>query len=489
MIISLEGIRRAEQRAFNTGISAESLMADAAAGIAAFLMATEPEPGIAQIFPGKGHNGGDALAAALLLKRAGWTIVLSLTWPEAELAPLTRAHLDAVRTEPGRLNSPSPTAARIVIDGLLGAGTRGRARGLVGSAIDEINRLRRAEGCRVLAIDLPSGLSQDEHSEQVVEADWTLCPGAIKDLLVADHATRFVGRLVEIPLPALTPFLEEEALPCMEALTPRRLRAALPPRCFDLHKGAAGKVALVAGSPGMTGAAVLAALGALRGGAGLVTLFTVADSVQTVARKAPPEVMVRPFVVSKADWSAYDAVGFGPGLGTFARSWLGVIRDCPLPTVIDADGLNALAERGPLELHRQPQLLTPHPVEFARLAPDLAHLPRKEAAQAFVQRYPHATLLLKGARSIVADTQSLAFNTTGSPGLATPGIGDLLTGVATALLAAGLTPTTAARVASWTVGRAAELAIAHAESEESLHATAVAEMLGRAFKSLRSGWV
>ncbi len=489
MIISLEGIQRAEQQAFAKGISAESLMADAAAGIAAFLTALEPEPGIAQIFPGKGHNGGDALAAALILKRAGWTIVLSLPWPETDLAPLTRAHLDALRHERGSVKSPSPTAARVVIDGLLGVGSQGPAREPVRTAIEEINRLRRQEGCRVLAIDLPSGLTSDKTSDHVVEADWTLCLGATKDLLVADHATRFAGRLVEIPLPALTPFLQQEALPQIEALSPQRLRAALPPRSFDLHKGAAGKVAIVAGSPGMTGAAVLAAIGALRGGAGLVTLLTGSDSVQTIARKAPPEVMVKPFVVSQADWKAYDAVGFGPGLGTFARSWLGALHHCPLPCVVDADGLNALSANGFAAPPAHPWILTPHPIEFARLAPDLAQLPRKEAAQAFVQRHPHFTLLLKGARSIVADSQSLAFNTTGSPGLATPGIGDLLTGVATSLLAAGLTPRASARVASWTVGRAAEFAIAGQESEESLHATAVADMLGKAFKALRTGWV
>jgi NAD(P)H-hydrate epimerase len=164
------------------------------------------------------------------------------------------------------------------------------------------------------------------------------------------------------------------------------------------------------------------------------------------------------------------------------------IARAPIPTIIDADALNALAARsGWLWAFPGPRLVTPHPGEMERLVPGSIHRPRQDVAEKFVARYPVA-LLLKGARTIVAERgKPLSFNTTGSPGMATGGMGDVLTGVCTALAGQGLELYDSARLGAWLCGRAAELAVLRGESEESLSATHVIKHLGPAFRELREG--
>ncbi len=490
MIISFEQMRTAERRAFDCGVLADDLMADAAVGIAEIIKSIHPQPGILQIFYGKGHNGGDALAAGLHLRNAGWVVTPVSVYAEEDLAPLTRLHLRNLRNARTPIHPPSPFAPRVVLDGLLGAGTAGIPREPAASAIRRINQLRSGEGCHVVAIDTPSGLRWSGPDELTVRADVTCCPGAVKDMLLADSATDVVGRLYEVPLQALTPFLEQETSPDWDVITARRLRPLLSGGGFDRHKGDAGRVAIVAGAPGRTGAAILAAVGALRGGAGLVTILAPEPSVQILRAAAPPEIMVACHPGDPGYLDTTDAIVFGCGLGGFASEWLSQMAALPQPMVIDADGLNAIAEKGagaPPQVG--PRLYTPHPGEFRRLAPDLLDLDRAAAARTFASRHPNTTLLLKGARSLVATQgRPLFHNTTGHPGMATAGMGDFLAGIAAARLASGQSPHEAAMIAAWVCGRAAELAILTGESRESLTAGTLFSRIGAAFESIRLGW-
>ncbi|MCB1237429.1 MAG: NAD(P)H-hydrate dehydratase, partial [Verrucomicrobiae bacterium] len=278
-----------------------------------------------------------------------------------------------------------------------------------------------------------------------------------------------------------------------ETLAPlvRKLR-----RPFDFHKGQAGRVAIVAGSRGFTGAAKLCGLGALRGGAGLVTLFAAEDIYEIVAASAPPEIMVR----STADFSDVadfnaDVIALGPGIGSppaHEETLLELIQNDPRPMIVDADGLTLLGRRlnpvGSAFHPAGPRLLTPHPGEFARLWPDRpANAERRDLARGFVETADsQVTLLLKGARTVLARKgEPLAFNTTGHPGMATGGIGDVLTGLCAALVARGLTPFEAGSLGSWLIGRAAERSLDRGASVESLGARMVATRLGLAFDSLR----
>jgi NAD(P)H-hydrate epimerase len=375
-----------------------------------------------------------------------------------------------------------------VLDGLLGLGAHPPLREPIRSACREINSLGK-EGAWVFAIDLPSGLDGDSGAtdDDCVVADFTITIGGAKSGLLADSAIDFVGRLEVVPLAEL----RSDGLPLLqpELAIPESLRGLLPRRKYSAYKNQFGRIGIVAGSRGFTGAAVMCSLGALRAGAGLVELFVPEEIYEIVAAAAAPEVMVKP-VKSYVDLldEPIDVWAFGPGLGqSRADEIRALICDAPQPMVIDADGLNILAkEIGTLSNVRGPRLLTPHPGEMKRLFPN-EKVSRAETATKFCAEYA-VTLLLKGSRTIVGEAgRPLSFNTTGNPGMATGGMGDVLTGVCGALLGAKLAPYDAARLGAWLCGRAAELAIFNGDaSEESLLPRDVIEGLGLAFIDLRT---
>jgi hydroxyethylthiazole kinase-like uncharacterized protein yjeF len=262
-------------------------------------------------------------------------------------------------------------------------------------------------------------------------------------------------------------------------LTPELMRAWLPRRAYDFHKGQAGRVGILAGSPGFLGAAELACRGALRAGAGLVTLIVKEDTYSLLATRLPPEIMIK--VVQdyrEVLTMRFDVLAIGPGLG-FAHEGeiMDVIRDSKISAVIDADAITMVAKDLSALDHGQ-HLLTPHPGEMARLMPAISHLSRIEQAETAAQRLSPHTLLFKGARTIIATTgQETLYNTTGHPGMATGGMGDVLTGVCAALMAQGILPHQAAALGAWTCGRAAEIA-AQEMAQNSVLPTNVIEHLG-----------
>ncbi len=485
-VLSVTEMRASEEAAFARGISASALMEQAGAGVAEFIGRQFPDPGRCVIFAGKGNNGGDAVVAGRHLREAGWSVQLHLIFPKAESSALLQENLARL---PSATESPSQRARPLVVlDGLLGLGAKPPLREPVRAACREINRLR-AEGAWIAALDLPSGLDGDTGTSDpdTVRADTTFAIGYAKRGLLADAALDFVGRLEVIPLPDLS---APASAPAAVVATPGSLRGLLPRRPFGSYKNQYGRVGIVAGSRGLSGAALLCAEGALRGGAGLVNLFVPEPIYAIVATAAPMEAMVRP-IDSLRDLLETDveiaAWALGPGLGASERDDIrALIEQLRPPMVIDADGLNALA--GATELLQRcagPRLLTPHPGEMKRLC---GHEPgdRLEEARAFVAKHP-VTLLLKGSRTIVAEQgQPPSFNTTGHPGMASGGMGDVLTGVCAALLAQSLSPCDAARVGAWVCGRAAELAIFHGgQSAESLLARDVIANLGAAFNELQ----
>ena len=303
-----------------------------------------------------------------------------------------------------------------------------------------------------------------------------------------------MGRLCVAALRDFEPHAPAEA--AGETATPESLRGTLARRNFESYKTQYGRIGIVAGSPGFTGAAVLSANGALRGGAGLVTIYASKEIQPILAVTAPPEVMVRP-VKSYAEVldEKHDVLALGPGLGKgHAGAILQLIEQAEGPMVLDADGLNIVAGHDPGLLRRcaGPRLLTPHPGEMARLFPEAKELSRHETATRFTARYSDGrfpvTLLLKGSRTIIHEQgKPASYNTTGNPGMGTGGMGDVLTGVCAALIGQHLSPYDAARMGAWLCGRAAELAVKRRGSEESLAALDVVAGLGGAFAQLRGG--
>jgi hydroxyethylthiazole kinase-like uncharacterized protein yjeF len=490
-VVTSAQMRDAENAAFARGVSAETLMNQAGAGIAQEVQQFFRLPGYCLVFSGKGNNGGDALVAAARLKRAGWHTDVHLSFPESQCSDLLRKKITEFRDTPpvvAAVSAANPSGiptATIILDGLLGLGSRPPLRDPILAACREINRLRLERGAYVFAVDQPTGLDGDsgETDRDCVVADFTVTIAATKRGLLADNATNFVGRLEVVRLSDLPLEPADETVTCAASL-----QGLLPRRPFDAHKNQFGQVGIVAGSRGFAGAATMCAWGALRAGAGLVEVFVPENIYEIVAAAAPFESMVKP-VKSYRDLieEKIDVWGIGPGLGRDnASEIIELIQRAENPMVVDADALNIVSTNvSILKNCRGPRLLTPHPGEMKRLAGD-QKISRAELAKKFTSEFP-ITLLLKGSRTIVAEKGKLiSYNTTGNPGMATGGMGDVLTGVCAALLGQELSPFDAARVGAWACGRAAEISIFNnGESQQSLLPRDVLTNLGRALGELQ----
>src|SRR5437588_5580105 len=523
-VLSSAQMRAAEEAAFASGVQVEALMDKAGTGVAQAVIKFFPKPGTCIVFAGKGHNAGDALVAAEHLRRLRWKIEVRLAFKQADCSELMRKKLENLRRRPPEIlgAKASVSAATdlgvnvvelwaeagdelavaqeeiaadaylgtarplILLDGLLGVGARPPLREPIRAACRSINQLRTNKGAYVFAVDLPTGLDGDsgKTDRDCVIADFTVTIGFAKPGLVADTALNHVGRLEVVQLDELRA-PEKKAKEVVAALS--AFRELLPRRKFSTYKNQCGRIGVVAGSRGFIGAALMTSQAALRAGAGLVEVFVPEEIYEIVAGAAPMESMVKPLksyrdlLKEKADvWAV------GPGLGkSHASEILELIEKAKQPMVIDADGLNILAENiSILKRCKGKRLLTPHPGEMKRLSSGEKET-RAKTATKFCHHFP-VTLLLKGSRTIVAErNRPLSYNTTGNPGMATGGMGDILTGVCAGLAGQGLSLYDAACLGAWLCGRAAEIAIFDgSQSEQSLLPRDVPEQLGNAFNEL-----
>lgn len=491
MILTVSQMQEIEQAAFANGIKASDLMEQAGKGIAEVVQQFFPTSGTAVLYCGKGNNAGDVVVAGRFLAKIGWKIFVRSAFSEEEMSGVTREQFQYLKKEDlffGEDDFQNHKQPLVLLDGLLGIGSQGEPRGAVQHLIQELNNRRREKSNFVVAADLPSGLDGTTGlpAQSCVEADLTVTIGYPKTGLLADPATNHVGRLAVVSLPNLEAKKGEES----SLITSEILCSFFPPRSFDVHKGIFGRVGIIAGSRGYLGAARLASAAALHGGAGLVVLYALPKTYELLAMAAAPEVMVQPIhSYNEVLKESLDALAIGPGLGVEHHDEiLSVIEKATIPCVVDADALNVLALEMPRLLKvRGPRLLTPHPGEMERLFPRYQRTRTTWAAD-FVRKYP-VTLLLKGARTIIAEKNNrCVYNTTGNSGMASGGMGDLLTGAAAAFLASGHKPREAAMLGAWLCGHAAELAVFQGtDSSESLIASGVLANLGRAMKNLRAG--
>ena len=439
-LLTADEMRAAEHQAIEGwGVSSLILQEHAALGALALLPPGQP----LQVLAGPGNNGGDALALARLARLQGrevtvWSSSSQIEWRgDAALQSQLWHGLGGeiqISAEPAELMQ---TWRGWVVDGLFGLGT---TRPLEGSAANWVKALNTS-GLPVLALDLPSGLdpSTAEIPGLAVRATRTACFGARKVCHGLLPARELCGEITVIPIPLdQTPKAELQLLE----------RPVLPPRDWNSHKGTFGHVVIRAGSRGMSGAAVLAALGALRVGVGLVTVLTDADVRAEVASQVP-EAMVRPWGGSLPQ--EMDVLLVGPGGISQIPAWDG-------PLVVDASALKA--GEGKRWMARPGTAITPHPGEFARLfklpRPLLMDERLTQARQ--VSKGQPGVLLLKGAQSVIAGgaLEELWINPTGNPGMATGGSGDFLAGMVAGFRAQGLPMREAAAAAAWFHGAAAD---------------------------------
>ncbi|MGI6128951.1 MAG: NAD(P)H-hydrate dehydratase [bacterium] len=459
----------------NLGIPGIVLMEEAGQQVAELclkLLRERPGKGRAFIWAGRGNNGGDGFVVARRLGLAGYHTEVFLVCPDPnQIEGPARQNLDILR----RLNiavnqawteGEIAAAAKVTVSGdiqvdaLLGTGSRGVLAGPMAGAVQAMNQA----GIPTVAIDLPSGLNADtgEVLGPVVRASHTVTIGQPKIGLVTYPGAEYVGELqvADISIPAEAYDLSgSEAVWLQEA----EVASLLPVWPATTHKGDRGRVFIAGGSPGLTGAASLASQAALRTGAGLVTLG-VPESLHHLMEVKLTEVMT--VALPEADNGTFafgaagtilqqaeraDALAVGPGLGhgeELPHIMSQLVQEIQVPTVIDADGLNAL--QGQVDILRTakaPIILTPHPGEMARLCESTvaevqAH--RLPLARELAEEW-NVHLVLKGARTIVATPDGDCYiNSTGGPALATGGSGDVLTGIIVSLLAQGLAPKEAA---------------------------------------------
>lgn len=414
---------------------------------------------------GAGDNGRDAALAAGELAARGF---------RTEILRVGESEVWAARP------AISIPARSIVLDGILGIGLHGSPRGGAAAAIGWTNRMREAGRALVVAVDLPSGLDAEtgEAPGEAVAADFTVTMGLPKRAFAHPAALARCGEILVADVGYPSDALAEPDDPADTGLfSGADARRLVPRREWDANKGRFGHVAVVAGSTRYRGAPVLAALGALRGGAGLVTAV-VPEAVAPGIAAAAPEAMPVGYAGESLSPAALAATGFGfagkvvlagPGLSRApgvaeGLAWLRS-TDGLRGLVLDADALDALA---PLAV---PAILTPHPGEAARLLGCTAaqvQADRPGAARELAAR-SGATVALKGAGTLVAAPGRPIFVVPcGNPGLARGGSGDILAGLCAALLARGLEPFDAARVAVWRHGRAADLAAVRRGAESML---------------------
>jgi len=494
------------------GIPGVVLMENAGAQVARILWQEYPDLQARRvaILCGRGNNGGDGFVIARYLHNSSVPVGVFTIGEPGDIRGDARVHLNMLQRagmvpeSVGTPESAKEIGARLVhydvlIDALLGTGLKAEVGGMFQLIIAAMN----AAGRPIVSVDIPSGLSADGGTllGDHVRADLTVTMALPKLGLLLYPAAEYVGRLVvvDIGFPAA---LREHAMIHCQTLEDRAIAAQLQARRGDTHKGTYGHILLVAGSPGKTGAGALASMAALRTGAGLVSL-ALPHSLNAAMEAKLTEVMTIPLPEAEPGvlggeatqriikaLEGKSALVLGPGIGTrpeTVRSVHEVLRQVRIPTVLDADGLNALPAdpEGIGDIHAS-LVLTPHPGELARLRRTTTaaiQANRLRAAQETANAWK-AVVVLKGAHTVIAEPEgTLYINLTGNPGMATAGTGDVLSGMVGALLGQGYAPSVAARVAVYAHGLAGDLAAA-AAGQRSLIAGDLVETLSQAFRQL-----
>lgn len=422
----------------------------------------------ALVFCGPGNNGGDGIAVARLLLAEGWRVKCVLVGKREKMTPDSREMEGRLTGTGGALEDFQPEnwaeyrGYDVAVDALFGVGLNSDLRP---DAVEAVRCMGSAWW--TVAVDVPSGIHADtgEVLGRAVKADVTVTFSLGKRGLFVGEGAVHSGKVVVADIGLPRDLLQnEEDFPATTVGKPRFF-----PRRRDAHKGDFGKVFILAGSKGYTGAPCLAARAAVRSGAGLVTVAVRPNIYPIVAAKCCDEAMVWPIseayedLLAKAKGASIALIG--PGLGQSAwmeRRVLRLLSDLPCPIILDADGLNILSRHiDVLDKRSAPIVLTPHDGEFARLAGcELPIRDRLGAVEKFVKAHPNAILVLKGHRTITAASDGQGhircfINTTGNPGMAQGGSGDALGGLMASLCAQGIQDICSA---AWIHGRAGDLA-------------------------------
>lgn len=426
------------------------------------------------LFAGPGNNGGDALAVARMLAEKGYKIEVFLFNTKEELSPNCQINKELVEMMPEitftevstQFIPPTLTEEHVVVDGLFGTGLNKPLAGGFAAVVKYIN----ASPSTVVSIDIPSGLMGEENTfnvpTHIIKADITLSLQLPKLAFFFAENVEFVGQWELLNIELSRQGMREIETD-YELLEVEQIQALIKPRKQFAHKGNFGHGLLIAGSQGMAGASILAARACLQSGIGLLTVHAPSGN-NDIIQVAIPEAMVEQDLnlthfACPTDTDNYQAVAIGPGLGCAPETEEALIeqlRTCQTPVVLDADALNILANHRHV-LHALPKgsILTPHPKELERLVGPCQDSYERLAKACELARAANVHIVLKGAYStIITPTGHCYFNSTGNPGMATAGSGDVLTGIILALLTQGYIAQQAAQIGTYVHGLAGDFA-------------------------------
>jgi ADP-dependent NAD(P)H-hydrate dehydratase / NAD(P)H-hydrate epimerase len=452
-----------------------------------------------KIFAGPGNNGGDGLAIARVLANNGNNVNVYLLTPLEKLSPDAAANYKRL-VEQGKAKFlileekklPEIDEKDIVIDAMFGSGI---SRPLSDMAMKTSVHINQSKAV-VIAIDIPSGLfcESNEHNnlEAIIKADYTLTFQMPKLAFFFPENEKYVGKWYVLDIGILPEAIAEHNTGYF--FTDRNdIKNYLIRRKKFAHKGNFGHALLMAGSYGKMGAAVLSARACLRTGVGLLTTHVPLKGYE-IMQMAVPEAMVSVDTTTDnlstvPDVSHYKAIGIGPGLGLYNFTGLmmfQLLKSVNIPFVLDADALNLLAVHPEwLGLLPENTVLTPHPGEFDRLSGPSKSGYERHLKQLEFSRKNKVIVVLKGAYTSITTSEGVCwFNSTGNPGMATGGSGDVLTGMILSLLAQGYKPIHAAMIGVYLHGLAGDLAAAEI-SEEALIASDIINSIGKAFQEIK----
>jgi len=499
-ILTAAQMRNIDRRATERfGVPSIVLMENAAIAVVDAIFQHYPNSERVALICGTGANGGDGFAVARHLENRGVVPMLLIAGERGSIGGDAQTNLRVCERlgipiydirNAGEIDDALAHAAGadLLVDAIFGTGLNRPPQGLYADVIRGIAELR----IPVLAIDLPSGAnaSSGEPFDPCVQAEVTVTFAAPKVCHIFEPAALYCGEVIvaDISIPEVA--LDEESV-TLALITPKTIQPHIEPRLAPTHKGTYGHVGVIAGSPGRSGAAVLAARGAIRAGAGLVTVMTDPDTVRLVH-----EGSIESMTDSRASHASFlqhkTAVLIGPGLADDEASYENVraiVAALELPLILDASGLNAFASRAnEINPRGLPRVITPHPGELSRiLGRDTQSInadrigAAREAARAC-----NCVVVLKGHQTLVAEPDGHVYvNPTGNPGMASGGMGDVLAGVVAALLARGVDPLDAACTAVYLHGLAGDL-LKDEIGDTGLAASDVAERIPRAIQRART---
>lgn len=498
-IFSAEEIRLWDQYTIeHEPILSIDLMERAAAKCANWLLQQYPDAVSFVILCGKGNNGGDGLAIARILMENKYPVsiyILEFGHKGTEdfqtnLARLNKLSNHDIHFIQTAKNFPHLQQGQIIIDALFGSGLNRNLEGFTADLVQHINN----GGNEIISIDIPSGLFVDRSSKDAISihADHTLSFQCYKPAFLFAENEESVGEIHILDI-GLHHDYYQSVVNQFELLDDAIIHSIYKPRKKFSHKGTYGHALLVAGSYGKIGAAILSAKACLRSGVGLLTCHIPACGYNILQTSVPEAMVTNDFNSSfltkvEDDLTKYDSIGIGPGIGTAAETKMmlpEILNSYRNPLILDADALNIMArQKDLLKLIPAGSILTPHPKEFERLFGE-THTDFDRVSLALQKaRELNCIIVLKGHHTFIATPDGKGFfNSTGNPGMATAGSGDVLTGILTGLLAQGYSSAATAILGVYLHGYAGDIA-AKQLSNEALIAGDIIETLGAAFSSL-----